>query len=688
MPGIRILWEIRHIFRLKYRVVYDIILVEKRSQKTVGRHFFLFASDASRPGRIIIMSDMLRRKPKTLENRRIKKQNFAAAAVIVCLFCWYYFLIQRGFNTVDEGFYYTLPWRLLNGDKLFVDEWHVSQLSALFLLVPMKLFHVVTGSFDGIILFFRHLYLLTHTAAAVYLYAAARRYGYRALGAVTVFFVFAPFNIYAFNYYNVYLTLSAVVAAGIFIRKKLRPAEYVVCGFLFALSVVDEPFTAPVYFLYTAAVIILRVKKQSSAVEKYEILDFGTWRKLTAGIGIAVVVFVPVFLRFTDLSRLPLTFSELFNDSEYAFIMPDGTVSVFRFFVDAVRYYGAPCIVCFILWFVLFGIVTKRARKFSVILLPAAFVIAVAASVSLFIHVLRGSPVRISVYRLVLLFLGGAALCCMKKRDPKLTACWLFGFVSTVLLDISSDVSVAFFSGVSDISLMLMLPDMTEQARGDAVALKQYSRYAHLSVAGFLREKKIPAGVRLGAAMPSVIFAFVCALCLTVSAGSAFYYFAETSTLISPSALNVTLESGPYKGVRTTEEVRAVYEGELRDYAVIAENSGGGYLYVISDESWPYIYAGMPCGAYSTWFVDQDYYFRQPVYWSIFPEKLPEYMYLPKYNRFFPNKDIILSDALRFASCCCECEVTETETGYIIKTGEWHLERLEDFRPEYNEFEE
>ena len=104
----------------------------------------------------------------------------------------------------------------------------------------------------------------------------------------------------------------------------------------------------------------------------------------------------------------------------------------------------------------------KRARKLSAILLPAAFVIAVAASVSLFIHVLRGSPVRISVYRLVLLFLGGAALCCMKKRDPKLTACWLFGFVSTVLLDISSDVSVAFFSGVSDISLMLMLPDMED----------------------------------------------------------------------------------------------------------------------------------------------------------------------------------------------------------------------------------
>ena len=229
-------------------------------------------------------------------------------------------------------------------------------------------------------------------------------------------------------------------------------------------------------------------------------------------------------------------------------------------------------------------------------------------------------------------------------------------------------------------------PDESLQARSDAVALKQYSRYAHLSVAGFLRAKRIPAKAKLGVAMPGVIFAFVCALCLTVSAGSAFYYFVE-GTLTAPSALNVTLANGPYKGIRTTEEVRAVYEGELRDYAMIAEDAGDGYLYVISDESWPYIYAGMPCSAYSTWFVDQDYYFRQPVYWSIFPDKLPEYMYLPKYNRFKLNKEIILSDALRFASCCCECEVTETETGYIIKTGEWHPERLADFKPDYNEFE-
>lgn len=233
---------------------------------------------------------------------------------------------------------------------------------------------------------------------------------------------------------------------------------------------------------------------------------------------------------------------------------------------------------------------------------------------------------------------------------------------------------------------MLMLPLSAKEARDNAITKKPFVRFAGLSIRDFLREKKIPAGIKSRVAAPYLIFAFVCGLCLTASVGSAFYYYAETSSMISPSALSVTLEDGPYKGIRTTPEVQAIYEGELNDYSCIAERSEGKPLYIISDESWPYIYTEIPCGAYSTWFVDQDYYFRQPLYWNLFPDKRPGYIYLPKYNRFSPSKEVILNDALNFVRCCCECSITETETGYMIKTEEWHLERAENFKPGYDEF--
>lgn len=238
-----------------------------------------------------------------------------------------------------------------------------------------------------------------------------------------------------------------IVASILFLKERTRPAEYVVCGFLFACAVVDEPFSAFVYFFYTAAVFVLKGKKVESFTEKYTVFGFRSWLKITFGIVICVALFIPVFLRLTDLRLLSMTFAELFNDSEYGFIMPDGTISVFRFFTDALRYYGVLPIVCFVLWFAVFAYIKKRAPQHLSLMLPASFAIAVFAVVSLFVNVPNGSLIRISVYRLVILFLGGAVLCCKEKKEPRLTACWFFGFFSTLLLDISSDVSVAFFPG-------------------------------------------------------------------------------------------------------------------------------------------------------------------------------------------------------------------------------------------------
>lgn len=65
------------------------------------------------------------------------------------------FIARFGIKTVDESFYLSVPYRLLNGDAVFTDEWHVSQLSGLLLLLTMKLFLSVVGSTEGIILFFR-----------------------------------------------------------------------------------------------------------------------------------------------------------------------------------------------------------------------------------------------------------------------------------------------------------------------------------------------------------------------------------------------------------------------------------------------------------------------------------------------------------------------------------------------------
>ena len=46
---------------------------------------------------------------------------------------------------MDEGFYLTIPYRLIQGDCLLVDEWHVSQLAGFLLIPVLKLYLLEIG---------------------------------------------------------------------------------------------------------------------------------------------------------------------------------------------------------------------------------------------------------------------------------------------------------------------------------------------------------------------------------------------------------------------------------------------------------------------------------------------------------------------------------------------------------------
>ena len=58
----------------------------------------------------------------------------------------------------DEAFYYTVPHRILLGERLIADEWSLSQFVYLFNLLPSLLFIRITGGTAGIVLFMRCLF--------------------------------------------------------------------------------------------------------------------------------------------------------------------------------------------------------------------------------------------------------------------------------------------------------------------------------------------------------------------------------------------------------------------------------------------------------------------------------------------------------------------------------------------------
>ena len=47
---------------------------------------------------------------------------------------------KYGIGNRDESFYLTVPYRLCQGDRLFLNEWHLSQMAGWILQFPMALF--------------------------------------------------------------------------------------------------------------------------------------------------------------------------------------------------------------------------------------------------------------------------------------------------------------------------------------------------------------------------------------------------------------------------------------------------------------------------------------------------------------------------------------------------------------------
>ena len=80
------------------------------------------------------------KKTRTRENDAVFFMLLGLTAVFFCWRCRY------GFAEADEAFYPTIAYRLTQGDRLLVDEWHMSQLSSVLLYLPVLLFTRLTGS--------------------------------------------------------------------------------------------------------------------------------------------------------------------------------------------------------------------------------------------------------------------------------------------------------------------------------------------------------------------------------------------------------------------------------------------------------------------------------------------------------------------------------------------------------------
>lgn len=515
---------------------------------------------------------------------------FAFGFVLLALFwCW---RLPLGMANADETFYLSVPLRLLKGDHLLTDEWHVAQLSG-FLLTPfLALFKLVRGDMEGVALAFRAFWLAMHLCVTALSYALLRPRSKPAAAAASLGYgLFCPFGIMALSYNTMGMAAVYLLVVLLFMGYHSRLAN-IAKGFLLAISVLCNPYCL---LLYAALLVCALLNRHLRFDDQLGMKDL-LW--MHAGILILFIPFaVHVISGMESFEHLLESLSLIVQDPEHP---PHG---FFAYSIETIR-----------------QIICDRPKFFAVY---AALLIA-------------GFPIR----RLRPFALAGIALWCGYSAlwDARwMTYSWgmnstalYYGFtaLAVFLYDEERRVREGVYALLLPFLYMLCM-NMASNQQFHVMACAAISATC-LTVPMLVRYAKRHSFAVFGWHIPYMhLVALMVAVVQLAASGyvRSHYYFWEYP---KDNPLTERIEAGPLKGVVTRPENREKYEefyqavtelGDIRDKQVMF------YSCIPTG----YLIADCRMGAPSAWTP----YFtlrkeRLLAYYELNPHKLPDMIFVDR----------------------------------------------------------
>lgn len=571
-------------------------------------------------------------------NRILRKNrlDIAAALLLGAVFFIYLFAAKHGIGVGDESFYLTIPHRLLKGDNLIIDEWHLSQFSALFELLPFKWYYGHFGSTEGIILFFRTVFVCLFTGTAAILWTVLRRYKEGGLFALLIFTASSPLMIFTVNYYTLYVMGVAVVCVCGILKGKNRLPGLILIGVLYGCLVLVQPLSimmAPLYIAITAVKKAVNVKKPGFLSKAAYIVDFRTLAPVAAGAAVVGTVILVFLLTRADVGEYLAAFRNLFTSPEYNFDPENGNILNLSVLKDTVMLYGTVPTAVIAVLTVAALIVRQRNAVLNRIIAAVGIVMLVLTLSGLYRNFYCHDVFSESDAWLNTVMLHGFTISATAplfwflspQREKKLMYTWITAVIFDVVISISSDISSWQCSQVSGMITVILIVDYLK---------------THLLDAFFRKDKgkmSLSAGAKLilnVTALSVAVISFAAVIC-----AEGQYLVSHTDkylveTFLHPHrgkpALTVELDRGPMKGIMTEESIKSVYDNILDDLDTIRDmNCRVAYMEGVYP--YCYLYLDMPYCVYSTWFEKQGLE-RQYGYWKLHPDKIPDVIYLCNYG--------------------------------------------------------
>lgn len=270
-------------------------------------------------------------KPEFIMSAKIQKLGpyalIALSAVVLFIKCFYSFCWS------DETFYFATCHRFFTGDSIFLHEWFPTQLSSVILLPFYSLYMLITGSNDGIILYFRILFVLMSTINAIVLYNILKQHAsvFSSLICSLMMMYYTHLNIATLSYYTLSVQMFLMSMLLIYHYYRSRNKNHlIISGVLLAISVLSLPTLSVVYFMAIILIGVLllcgrHLKSKPQFTERLKKAELPAIVKYTfIGILIPAVLFFAFLLLNVSVSDFIRGIPYVLSDEEHgtSFIYP------------------------------------------------------------------------------------------------------------------------------------------------------------------------------------------------------------------------------------------------------------------------------------------------------------------------------------------------------------------------------
>ena len=541
------------------------------------------------------------REKKSVTRNLFLKQDYFFLTVFLVTGCFVFWKCRYGFGHIDESFYLTVPYRLLQGDALFQEEWHLSQMAGVLTMPLVSAVLLLKGSTEGIILTMRYICTTVQCAVAMFLYVRLKRINWLGAAAAAIcFLLYTPFGIMALSYNSMGILFLVASQVILFTAQRRKELQYYLAGSLFAAAVLCCPYLLLVYagYLLTVAVraFSLRIQGRSNHDSVWSIKSAVY---ITGGAATAAVLFAVFVLSRASLWKIVQSFPPMLNDPEH---LPSPRfaklTTYFTSIINANQYTPYLYAGLSVLWLICLVDKKRKKRKVMYTFVVCALIVCLMLSHYCGNHYINTLMWSVNIFALFLVLLS---------ENPQVRSIFYIvcvpGLLYSYCLHLSSNQCFLAISSASTVASV-----------GSLTIVGQYVSELCL--------EDVKASVK-----KLVVGVVVAVMVLQVSTQT-FMRYESVFWDANMNEITMKVTDGIEKGIVTSETLYYNYYDCLKILDEVREYQGDKVLF-LSENTWYYLYSEKEMATYSAWLSGVNKYTldRLDTYYGINPHKLPDVVY-------------------------------------------------------------